>query len=133
MSCIFCEIIKGNVPCYKVYEDETCLAFLDIRPASQGHTLVLPKEHWENFEAIDNETLSKVMVVVKKIGQAIKAGLGVEGYNIVVNNNAVAGQIVPHLHFHIIPRKSGDGLEPWPQGEYKTGEAEEILEKIKIG
>lgn len=131
MDCIFCKIIKGELPSYKVYEDRHTLAFLDIGPVNYGHTLVVLKKHYANMEEIPEKELKKVITAVKKVGRAIKEGLGVEGYNIGVNNDPVAGQIVPHLHFHVIPRAAGDGLNLWPQGKYGDGEVEEVLSKIK--
>jgi histidine triad (HIT) family protein len=132
MDCIFCKIVNGELPCYKVYEDDDTLAFLDIGPVNYGHALVIPKKHFVNIEDVDEENLCKVAKTVKKIGLALKTGLNTEGYNILENNDPVAGQIVPHLHFHIVPRSVGDNLGLWPQGKYGEGEAEEMLKKIKI-
>jgi len=132
MTCIFCKIIKGEIPSYKVYEDKNTLAFLDIAPVNPGHVLVIPKKHFTNMEEITEEELCQVMKIVKKIGQAIKSGLGVSGYNIALNNDPVAGQAVPHIHFHIMPRDENDGLKLWPQKKYGEGEAEAILRKIKL-
>ncbi len=131
MSCIFCEIIKGNIPSHKVYEDDDVYAFLDIMPISYGHTLIIPKEHYANMETIPEKELSKLILGVKKIGKALKDGLGVPGYNIAENNDPVAGQIIPHIHFHIIPRARDDGLKPWPQRKYSDGDAEDVAERIK--
>ena len=130
-DCIFCKIIKGELPSYKVYEDEHTLAFLDINPVHHGHTLVIPKEHYQCVEQIPDELLVKVIQTVRKVGQSIKDNLA-PGYTVQVNNDPVAGQIVAHNHFHIIPRHEGDGLKLWPQEKYPEGKAEEILEKIKI-
>ncbi|MCK4744717.1 HIT family protein [Candidatus Parcubacteria bacterium] len=133
MSCIFCKIVKGELPSYKVYEDENVLAFLDIAPVNQGHILVIPKKHYANLEEISNDDLCCLIKAVKKIGKALKQGLGIAGYNLQLNNDPAAGQVVPHIHFHVIPRKKGDGLKLWPQGEYREREAEKIAEKIKNG
>ena len=131
MDCIFCKIIAGQIPSFKVYEDENVLAFLDIAPVNSGHTLVVPKKHFTNLEEISKDELCQLAVAIKKVGKAIKDGLGAEGYNVMENNDPIAGQIVPHLHFHVIPRRSGDGLKLWPQGKYGPGEAEEAVKKIK--
>ncbi len=128
--CIFCKIINGEIPCYKVYEDGNVLAFLDIKPLNPGHTLVVPKKHYENLEEINEEDLTALILAIKKIGRIIKEKLGVAGYNVSENNGSVAGQEVPHLHFHIIPRHENDGLGPWPRKEYQPGEAEEIIKKL---
>lgn len=129
-DCIFCKIVKGELPSHKIYEDEDNLAFLDINPTSDGHTLVIPKKHFVNFEDIPAEELKKTILIVKKIGLALKEGLGVASYNVCVNNDLAAGQLIPHIHFHLIPRYKNDGLEPWPQASYPAGRAEEVSEKI---
>jgi len=132
MSCIFCKIIAGELPGYKVYEDEHTLAFLDINPVNYGHTLVVPKKHLINIEDVDEETLCRVIKTVKKVGLALKKKLGVPGYNVQVNNDPAAGLIVPHLHFHVVPRFPDDGLKLWLQKQYPEGAADEVLNKIKI-
>lgn len=128
--CIFCQIAAGEIPCYKVYEDDQALAFLDIKPMSPGHTLVIPKKHYANLEEITDSDLAALMSAVKKVGRLLKEKLGVEGYNLSENNDPVAGQEIPHLHFHLQPRRRDDGLALWPQKEYAPGEAEEILRKL---
>ena len=130
-NCIFCKIIANEIPSHKVYEDENVLAFLDIAPVNPGHTLVVPKKHYANLEEISADELCLVIKAVKKVGQAIKSGLKAPGYNIAVNNDPVAGQVVPHLHFHLIPRKEGDGHQLWQQGKYNEDEAENIVNKLK--
>ncbi|MFZ4631900.1 MAG: HIT family protein [Patescibacteria group bacterium] len=129
--CIFCKIINHEIPCYKVYEDDKVLAFLDIKPVNPGHTLVIPKKHYQNLEEISEDDLAYLMITVKKVGKLLKDKLNVVGYNVHENNDLVAGQAVPHIHFHLIPRVEGDGLEHWPGGAYKDGEAEEVLKKLK--
>lgn len=131
MNCIFCKIIAGEIPCTKIYEDEKVLAFLDINPVSPGHSLVVPKNHYSNLEEIPEEDLVAVIKTVKKVGRAIKDGLGIKGYNVNENNDPVAGQDVPHIHFHIIPRKEGDGFKFWSTIQYQEGQAEEVANKIK--
>ncbi len=132
MDCLFCKIIAGEIPSYKVYEDDNTFAFLDINPVSQGHTLVIHKQHFSNLEEASEEQLAQTMATVKKIGQSIKDNLGAESYNLVVNNDEAAGQIISHAHFHIIPRERGDGLQPWPQSPYEEGQAEEVVSKFRI-
>jgi len=131
-NCIFCKIIAGEIPSYKVYEDEQVLAFLDINPVNPGHTLIVPKKHFFNIEEADEETLCQVIKILKKVGLSLKKNLAAPGYNAQVNNDPAAGQAVPHLHFHVTPRLKDDGLELWPQKKYKENEAEEVLDKIKI-
>jgi histidine triad (HIT) family protein len=131
MSCIFCKIIKGEIPSYKVYEDKYTFSFLDILPVNPGHVLVIPKKHFANIEEADEKTLCQIMKTIKKVGKALKDGLKIEGYNVGENNDKIAGQIIPHLHFHVMPRKKGDGLKLWSQKKYKKGEAEKIAKKIR--
>ncbi|QQR76986.1 HIT family protein [Candidatus Nomurabacteria bacterium] len=130
-SCIFCKIIKGEIPCTKVYEDEVGLAFLDVNPINPGHTLLIPKEHHENIHEMPDELLEKLMPTAKKIANAIKFSIGATGINIGQNNGTDAGQVIWHYHMHIIPRFAGDGLKHWPGKPYMLGEAEETAEKIK--
>ncbi len=129
--CIFCKIIAHDIPCHQVYEDEEVLAFLDIKPVNPGHILVMPKKHYQNIDDISEDDFIAVMLVVKKMGKLLKEKLGVVGYNVTENNDPISGQIVPHLHFHVIPRHAGDGHVQWPQSEYGPGEVEEILKKLK--
>ena len=131
MNCIFCKIAKDEIPSFKIYEDDFVLSFLSTGPVNHGHVLVIPKKHYSNYEEIDNETLAKIYVVVKKIGLAIKNSFDSAGYNTNVNNDAVAGQIIPHFHVHVIPRYKNDGLELWPEGKYTNTEAETVMNKIK--
>jgi histidine triad (HIT) family protein len=134
MECIFCKIIKGELPSVKVYENDKVIAFLDIRPINPGHTLVVPKEHFENLLDGGDEILKEIMLTVKKVAWAIVKAFDLKGFNVAQNNGEIAGQIVPHLHWHIVPRYPGDRLYdmgPWLRKEYKEGEMEEIANKIK--
>lgn len=130
-SCIFCKIIKGELPAVKVYENDKVVAFLDIHPINPGHTLVVPKEHFENLLDGGEEILKEVMLTIQKVAWAITKAFDLKGFNVEQNNGALAGQVIPHLHWHIIPRFPGDGLRHWPGKEYKEGEMEEIGKKIK--
>lgn len=130
-NCIFCKIIKKQIPANIIYEDDKTLAFLDIRPVNAGHTLVIPKEHYETITDTPEKTLAAMIKTTKKVAKAIKKGLNIKGFNIHCNNGKISGQIVPHVHLHIIPRLSQDNLKLWPQKEYKQGEAEKVLKKIK--
>lgn len=129
--CIFCKIINNEIPAYKIYEDDYSLAFLDINPVNPGHALVISKKHAATLEEIEVVDLQRLIVVVKTVGRLLKEKLGYAGYNIIINNDPVAGQEVPHLHFQLIPRTDGDGLSSWPDSKYAEGEAEEILRKLK--
>ena len=131
MDCIFCKIIKGDIPSAKVYEDDRVIAFLDIGPANKGHTLVLPKKHSANILEDDLEDLNACMNAVQIVAKAIIKAVNAGGFNLIVNTNKTAGQVIPHTHFHIIPRFDDDGLKHWPQGKYKEGEMQEIQQLIK--
>ncbi|MGM9814436.1 MAG: HIT family protein [Candidatus Enteromonas sp.] len=109
MKDIFCRIIEGEIPCAKVYEDDDVLAFLDIAQATKGHTLVLPKVHYEDLLSTPKETLNKVMAVAQRIGQAQISILHAKGVNIISNAGEAAGQSVPHFHVHVIPRYGETG------------------------
>ncbi|OGD67142.1 hypothetical protein A2442_01965 [Candidatus Campbellbacteria bacterium RIFOXYC2_FULL_35_25] len=131
-DCLFCKIIKGEIPCTKVYEDEKTLAFLDINPTNIGHTLVIPKNHSRNIFDIKKEDLESVYNTSQRIAQAIKNSLGVDGVNIISNNESAAGQLVFHTHIHIVPRLENDGFRHWKgKRGYEDGEAEETALKIQ--
>ncbi len=130
-NCIFCKIVKGEIPSEKVYEDEHTLAFLDIRPVNPGHILVIPKDHFENIYTLPDETMARLSLVVKKVAVAIKQGVDADGINLAMNNEADAGQIIFHAHIHVIPRIVNDGLKLWPQKDYKEGEAKEVADQIR--
>lgn len=131
MDCLFCKIAKGEIPSTKIYEDEKFLAFLDINPVNHGHTLIIPKEHFEDAASTPDNLLSELIVKGKKIGKALMESVGAEGFNFSTNNGKAAGQVIFHTHFHIIPRKMRDGLKHWESKKYKEGEAEEVAAKIK--
>lgn len=128
--CVFCKIISGEFPSYKVYEDDKILAFLSIDPISPGHTLVVTKEHFENLEEINEDSLKDLILKVKEISVILKDKLGHTDYAVSQNNGALAGQTVFHIHFHIIPRVKGDNLSDWKHTPYLPGEAEAIMKKI---
>lgn len=110
-DCVFCAIAAGEIPCFKVYEDELVLAYLDINPFSEGHTLVIPKAHTTGLLDTPEETLAVLLARVKKVAAHIKTALGCDGFHILQNNGAAAGQTVGHIHFHIVPRRNGDPIE----------------------
>ena len=130
-SCIFCKIIAGEIPAYKVYEDDDVLAFLDITPVNSGHTLVIPKKHYPNLLELPEEMACKIVSIIKKITPAILAGVVAKDFNLGLNNGKLSGQVVDHLHWHIMPRFEGDGYDLWHGKSYGEGQAEEVLRKIK--
>ena len=131
-DCIFCKIANGEIPSATVYEDDYFRAILDLGPASDGHTLILPKEHFADLCELDEAVGAKVLGVAAKIGKAMKEGLGCAGFNVVQNNGAAAGQTVMHFHVHVIPRyEGGPQMVAWTPGENTDAEREAILAKIK--
>ena len=131
-DCIFCRIVNGQIPSLKVFENEDVVAILDISPLNYGHTLVLPKNHFEFFDECPEDTLAEIVAVSAKVAKAVKNAVDADGYNIVCNNGKAVGQLISHVHFHIIPRYAGDGIfAPWPAKKYEAGQADVILEKIK--
>jgi histidine triad (HIT) family protein len=120
-DCIFCRIVAGELPCAKVYEDEDSLAFMDIGPVVKGHTLVVPKKHFDPITATPPAVLQQVILVVQRIARAQVAGLGAAGINVTQANGKLAGQIIPHIHFHVIPRFEADGHHwNWTPGKYAS-------------
>ena len=131
-DCIFCKMVTGEIPVTKIYEDEVVLAFLDIGPLSDGHTLLIPKEHFEKLHDCPSELLGEVCSHLGKIAKAVAGAMNAEGYNVLCNNGASAGQLVGHLHFHIIGRNTGDGVfDRWPASKYRQGQIETIAAKIR--
>ena len=130
MDCIFCKLIAGELPSHKIYENDKVMAFLDILPISTGHTIIVPKNHVADVENLNDDDLCAMAIAIKKIGKAVMEGLDVKGYSVFLDNKDAANQHVPHVHFHLVPRKEGDNLARWPQTGYSDGEAEEALAKI---
>lgn len=131
MNCIFCKIIKKEIPAEIVYEDKNTLAFLDINPVSPGHALIVPKAHYENFASTPCETIHFVIKTAKKIAPQILKAVGATDFNLITNNGPAAGQSVGHLHFHLIPRGLRFPKPSWETIEYKKGEMKKIAKKIK--
>ena len=131
-NCIFCKIAGGEIPSATLYEDEDFRVFLDLGPASKGHALIVPKEHYANLYELSDELAAKVLVLAKKMITKMTEVLGCDGYNIVQNNGEVAGQTVHHFHVHLIPRYKDDhvGLG-WNMGTLSDEDKEEILSKIR--
>ncbi|KAI1294119.1 HIT-like domain-containing protein [Xylaria venustula] len=128
-ACIFCKIIKGEIPCFKLFESDKTLAFLDIGPLSKGHALVIPKFHGAKLTDIPDDHLSEILPVVKKLATAT----GATDYNILQNNGRIAHQVVDHVHFHMIPKpneKEGLGIL-WPTEPADMKELAKYLEEVK--
>lgn len=132
-KCIFCRIVNNKIPSTKIYEDKNALVILDVKPASKhgGHVLIIPKKHFELITDLPDSLIKDLSIIIKKISKALlKFG---EGLNVLQNNKRIAGQAIPHLHFHLIPRFENDGIkiEKWETNNYGIGEPEKIALKIK--
>ena len=115
-GCPFCSIVSGESPASIVYEDKDVLAFMDLSPATVGHTLVVPRDHWENIYEVPEETLTKLIAVVKRLCVAVKKTVDADGIMLIQNNGRAAGQVVFHLHFHVIPVSSNSGVRKGQHG-----------------
>ncbi len=132
-NCLFCRIVTGAIPSTRVYEDADTLAFMDIGPIIKGHTLVIPKKHYDPITQTPEDVLAKVMVVVRKIAQAQVNGLKADGVNVLNANGEAAGQQVPHIHFHVVPRFKTDGHHwNWAAKKYDSlDEMKKMAEEIR--
>ena len=126
-DCIFCKIVAADIPAAVVYESEALLAFLDVGPLAEGHLLVIPREHCGQLTDLPAGVCTEIGPALRRLGRALMEVTGAEGFNVLQNNGEVAGQVVPHVHVHLIPRRSGDGLGyRWNAGKYTAGRAEEL-------
>ena len=130
-NCIFCKIANGEIPSTTLYEDEDFRVILDLGPATRGHALLLPKEHYKNLFELDDEIASKVLGIAKKVGAKMAKALHADGFNLVQNNGEPAGQTVFHFHMHLIPRYKDDhaGIL-WEPGKTTSEEMEEIKKLV---
>jgi histidine triad (HIT) family protein len=130
-DCIFCKIVKREVPSHKVWEDDDLLAFLDIQPINKGHVLIIPKQHSALISGVEDEVLGKMMTLAKKIDKALReSDIKAEDVNLHLADGKIAGQEVPHVHFHVIPRFKDDGFGfNFPMG-YKNKPTQEELEEV---
>ena len=132
-NCIFCKLANGDIPTNTIYEDADFRVILDASPATKGHALILPKQHYANLYEIPDELAGKAMVLAKKIITRMRDVLGCDGYNVVQNNGEAAGQTVFHFHIHLIPRSVGDNAGiTWTPGELTEEDKQEILEKFSM-
>lgn len=131
-NCIFCKIANGEIPSATLYEDDDFRVILDLGPASKGHALILPKEHYPNLYELPDEVAEKVIKLAKKMVTRMTKALGCDGFNVVQNNGTAAGQTVFHFHMHLIPRYENDNAGfGWNIGELSDADKEEILAKMK--
>jgi len=131
-DCIFCKIAKKEIPSKIFFENDTNIAFLDILPINPGHAIIIPKNHYQNIEDIPEDELTQLLKVVKKLAILIHTKLEIEGYNILQNNFEAAGQVINHIHFHIIPRYETDEKFKLkiPRNQATERELENILKKL---
>ena len=130
-NCIFCKLANGDIPTNTIYEDEDFRVILDIEPASKGHALILPKEHYANLYELDDVLAAKALVVAKKVITQMTEVLGCDGYNVLQNNGAAAGQTVFHFHMHLIPRYKEDDVKiGWKLGKLTDEVRQEIVAKL---
>ena len=131
-ECIFCKIAGGEIPSSTVYEDEDFRVILDLGPASKGHALILPKQHFKDLCELDPAIAAKALPLAGKIGAAMKKALGCTGFNVVQNNGEIAGQTVFHFHIHLIPRYKDDQQNlTWEQHTYEDATMDEIEKILK--
>ena len=130
-DCIFCKLANGIIPTNSLYEDDELKVIFDASPASKGHVLIIPKQHFDNVYSLDDDTAAHIFQTAVKVSGALKDGLGLEGLNIVQNNGEIAGQTVFHFHMHIIPRIKGDTVNVgWVPGTADNDTIASIVEKV---
>ena len=130
-NCIFCKLANGEIPTATLYEDEDFRVILDANPASKGHALIIPKEHYANLSELDDTLAGKAMILAKKMINRLTDVLGCDGYNLVQNNGECAGQTVFHFHLHLIPRYKDDGVGiGWKLNELTEEDREDILSRL---
>ncbi len=131
-SCIFCKILRGDIPSSRVLETPHAVAFLDIRPVNPGHILLVPRHHHADLTELPEDVAAEAARLLPGLCRAVKAATGADGFNVVVNNGAAAGQTVAHGHWHIIPRRSDDSVNwPWPHTEYLGDELAQMQFRIR--
>lgn len=131
-DCIFCKIVRGEIPSMKVYEDEQTMVFMDIAGDVDGHMLAIPKKHVKNMLDCDEKMLAQLMHTVQKVSRHLTESCGYEGVNLLNASGECAGQSVSHFHIHVIPRKPDDGVDAWPAFPGATEEVGELYKRLKI-
>ena len=130
-ECIFCRIVAGQVPAATLIETDKVMSFMDVAPVNPGHSLVVPKRHVESLADLTQEELHVCIFAVQRVARVVLQATGAPGFNVLQNNHRCSGQVVPHVHFHIIPRRPDDGFKfAWRQGRYAKGEMQELQRKI---
>jgi histidine triad (HIT) family protein len=130
-NCIFCKIVAGQIPSAKVLETDSAIAFLDINPVAPGHVLLVPKEHSTTLTDTSAEVLAALAGELPRLARAVLAATGAPGLNLLQNNGREAGQVVNHVHFHLIPRKPGEAFRVhWPAGKYEGNALDEMRSRV---
>ena len=131
-DCVFCKIVAGDIPSHGVLRTDSCLAFLDVGPLADGHLLLIPLEHYRRLEDMSAEMVADLCGRLPELGRAVVRVAGADGYNVLQNNGRVAGQVVEHVHFHLIPRRADDGLGyRWLPKSYPQGRAEQLRDQLR--
>jgi histidine triad (HIT) family protein len=126
-DCIFCKIAAGEIPSAVVFENESAFAFLDVGPLAEGHVLVIPRDHYARVTDLPESVCAQIATVIPRLGRALMEVTQAAGFNLLANNGEAAGQVVQHVHFHLVPRVPKDGLGyRWNAGKYEPGQAERI-------
>jgi histidine triad (HIT) family protein len=129
-DCLFCKIVAGEIPCQKIGESEHFICFLDIKPITEGHSLIVPKEHFTDITEFPDDLDVEFFAFAKEMARKITKAVGAQGFNLGMNNGAAAGQVVFHQHTHLIPRFDDDGLSSWPHQSPSQEELERVKKKI---
>ena len=131
-DCVFCRILKGEIPAQKVFEDDRAVGLLDINPVAPGHTLVLPRAHHETWTDLPPELAAHLAHVAQTVARGVVKAAGAQGFNLLMNNHRCSGQAIPHAHFHVIPRKTDDGVKyGWPTKPALADELAKTAERIR--
>jgi histidine triad (HIT) family protein len=131
-DCVFCRILKGEISAQKVFENEKAVAFLDINPVAWGHTLVVPRDHHELWTDLPAELAADLAKIAQQVARGVVKAVGAEGFNLLMNNHKCSGQAIPHAHFHVIPRKTNDGVRySWPAKPYPAGDLEKAADAVR--
>ena len=131
-DCVFCKIVSGEIPSMKVYEDDLTMAFMDVAKDVDGHIVVIPRKHCKNILDADEETIVAVAQTVKRVSNHLTERCGYDGVNLLNASDESAGQSVPHLHIHIIPRKTGDGIDAWPRFDGAKEDIQAVFDRIRM-
>jgi histidine triad (HIT) family protein len=136
-DCIFCRVGSGKSPCWLLYEDKWCVVFLDHQPLSEGHLLIIPRNHWRTLSEVPAHVMGHIGSIIPRIGQALSATMGKTDYNVLQNNGTAAGQVVPHVHCHLVPREAGDehrykSADGIKRGVLTAESAEDIIKRFKV-